>query len=265
MPSKKSSTPAASAPVSAPAPTPAPVVAAPAPVVEQKTGKTKKSKTVAPVEVPAPAPVEVPAPIPAPEPVAVPAIESSELAVGASDAATTAAENFASKSADFKAKLKQLSETLSFVKKEYEALEKATAKEIKLAKKGQRKRREPKDPNAKPKNNGFQIPVKISDELTEFLRLEKGTMISRTDVTKIIRDYVDAHNLKKPEDKRLIIVDDSLKALLRVDESVKLSFFGLQKYLARHFEIKPKVIKEKKPRAKKGDVAAAAEAPVASA
>ena len=89
------------------------------------------------------------------------------------------------------------------------------------------------DPNKPP--SGFAKPGPISDELREFLKLDKGELIARTEVTKKITEYCKEHNLQKAEDKRSIMVDKALRKLLRLGKSDELTFFNLQKYMKVHY------------------------------
>ena len=89
------------------------------------------------------------------------------------------------------------------------------------------------DPNKPP--SGFAKPGPISDELRQFLELDKGALIARTEVTKKITEYCKKHALQKAEDKRTINVDSALKKLLRLKKGDELTFFNLQKYMKIHY------------------------------
>lgn len=89
------------------------------------------------------------------------------------------------------------------------------------------------DPNKPP--SGFAKPGPISDELRQFLELDKGALIARTEVTKKITEYCKKHDLQKAEDKRTINVDSALKKLLRLKKGDELTFFNLQKYMKIHY------------------------------
>lgn len=109
-----------------------------------------------------------------------------------------------------------------------------------------------KDPNrAKRKPSGFAIPTLINDKLSDFMGVEKGSMVTRTQVTKKITSYIKENNLSKQENKRFFTPDDKLQSLLGpLDSVVKnkksgltdaeagYSYFNLQKYISHNF-IKP--------------------------
>lgn len=85
--------------------------------------------------------------------------------------------------------------------------------------------------------SGFAKPTKISDELCEFMGMEKGTELARTEVTKYIHEYIKKNELQVETNKTLIVPDSNLKNLLALDESLsnEIHFFSLQKYMNRHF------------------------------
>ena len=95
-----------------------------------------------------------------------------------------------------------------------------------------RKKRVP-NPNAEP--SGFAKPGPVSAELSKFLGLGKGELISRTAVTKRINAYCKDNNLQMAEDKRNIVPDTPLTKLLKINKDDQLTFFNLQKYMKHHF------------------------------
>jgi len=96
------------------------------------------------------------------------------------------------------------------------------------------------DPNgekaaARSKTNGFNREVKVDEELRTFLGLEEGQLISRSQVTKRINVYVKENGLKHPDNGRVIVMDDKLRALLKPPEDVQVTFLNLQKYISPHY------------------------------
>ena len=53
----------------------------------------------------------------------------------------------------------------------------------------------------------------------------------RTEVTKKIWDYIKAHNLQNPENKRMIRADDKLRAVFGQDE---VSMFEMTRLVNKH-------------------------------
>ena len=106
-----------------------------------------------------------------------------------------------------------------------------------------------KDPNrAKRKPSGFAIPTLINDKLSDFMGVDKNSMVTRTIVTKKITRYIKENNLSKQENKRFFVPDDTLQSLLgTLDNVVKnkktgltdyesgYSYFNLQKYISHNF------------------------------
>jgi len=84
------------------------------------------------------------------------------------------------------------------------------------------------------KPKGFAIPVKISNEMCEFLEMEPETFIARTDVTKLVNQYIQKNELQDPSKKTNIKPDNKLKNLLGEYEG-ELTFFTLQKHMNKHF------------------------------
>jgi hypothetical protein len=216
--SKKEVAPAA-APVVAAAPAP---VAAAAPVAEKKV--TKKAAAAAPA---AAAPV-VAAPV-----VATPAA-ATEVAA---EAPATSLDD------DLKVVLGRLTglrEVVSTMITEVKKLEKRVHREIKDARKRRRRVKAEGEEGAKPRGPSiFEIPTKVTDELCVFLGKPKGTLISRSNVTREINNYVKEKNLKNKHD---IKPDAALKKLLRLTDADNLTYFNLQRYLNTHYVKEPKVV-----------------------
>lgn len=109
------------------------------------------------------------------------------------------------------------------------ALQKDTAR---LAKESIRRPRRVADPTAEP--SGFRKPVGLSADMARFVGVEHDAKVSRNNVTKAVTTYIKAHNLQDTPDKRVILPDSVLKALLGIDEQ-KLTYFNLQSFLKKHF------------------------------
>ena len=194
--------------------------AAPAPVEAKKAGRKPAAKEAAPAVV---APV-VAAPV-----AATPAVAEAP--------ATTLDEDLKG----VLASLTTLRETVSLMITEVKRLDKRVHREIKDARKRKRRVRAEGEEGAKPRGPSiFEIPTKVTDELCVFLGHSKGTLISRSNVTKQINNYVKEKNLKNKHD---ITPDGPLRKLLQVPETEQLTYFNLQRYLNRHY------IKAEKPTA----------------
>jgi chromatin remodeling complex protein RSC6 len=125
-------------------------------------------------------------------------------------------------------------------------------KEIKsLAKIVRKVRAHQEDPTgekvkARTENSGFNRPQPVSDKLRTFLGLADGEMISRSQVTRKVNQYIKEHDLKHPDNGRIIVMDDKLKTLLDPPEGVQVTFLTMQKYISPHY-IKDEPVEAEKP------------------
>jgi chromatin remodeling complex protein RSC6 len=88
---------------------------------------------------------------------------------------------------------------------------------------------------ARASNNGFNRKQKITDELRTFMGLPAGEMASRSEVTKFLTKYIAEKGLKHPENGRQLILDDTLRTLLKPPADVQVTYLNLQKYLSPHY------------------------------
>lgn len=84
------------------------------------------------------------------------------------------------------------------------------------------------------KPKGFAVPKKVSSELCIFMDRESGSLISRTETTKYINDYIKEKNLMDKQNKCLINPDEKLRCLVGEYEG-ELTYFNIQKYMNKHF------------------------------
>lgn len=106
--------------------------------------------------------------------------------------------------------------------------------------KGSRKGRKNGGANAAPgeKRNpsGFAKPTNLSDELCDFLGIAHGSSLARTEVTRIINQYVKDNKLQNAEDRRMIVPDAKLRTIVTLGKDDKLTYFNLQSFIKRHFK-----------------------------
>jgi len=166
------------------------------------------------------------------EPVASPAVLSTQPVVADSSSVAPDSENFVKVLVDKLAALTNLNKEIQVavkqVVKDYDKLRKVVDKI--------QKKRE----NARKSPSGFAKPNKISDELCDFIGVPHGTEKSRTEITRYINNYVKEHNLNKPTNRRIILPDDKLKAILNVKDGEEVTFFILQRLISHHFPPKSK-------------------------
>ena len=164
-----------------------------------------------------------PAPTPAPQP--EPVTEATE--------AVDQTTGLTQKLSEFSAKLQQLVGLFSSVKNDFTTLEKIVSREMKAAVKASAKKRR-NTGNRKP--SGFIKPTRISDELANFLGKEIGTEMARTEVSKDINAYIQAHKLQDASNGRIIHADAKLSKLLKLQKTDELTYFNLQRYMKHHFQ-----------------------------
>jgi hypothetical protein len=90
-------------------------------------------------------------------------------------------------------------------------------------------------PTTERRPSGFVAPTLLSDELATFLGKPVGTMMARTDVSKLINKYIADNRLQDLQNGRIINPDAKLRKLLRLNNGDELTYFNLQKYMKHHF------------------------------
>ena len=68
---------------------------------------------------------------------------------------------------------------------------------------------------------------KISEELCNFIGVPHGTEKSQADITRYIIIYIKEHNLNKPTNRRIILPDDKLKNILKINNEEEVTFFNV--------------------------------------
>ncbi len=92
-----------------------------------------------------------------------------------------------------------------------------------------------KKSSTKREPSGFTKPVKLSDELSDFINVERGTKLARTEVSRHIMQYIKNNGLQDKINQRTINPDEKLKALIKIKPDEILTYFNLQRYLSPHF------------------------------
>ena len=86
--------------------------------------------------------------------------------------------------------------------------------------------------------SGFAKPGYVSDSMCYFMNVPTGTLLSRTECTKYINQYIKDNKLQG-EEKKTIVPDSPLKLLLK-DPDEPLTYFNIQGQLNHHFKPIPK-------------------------
>lgn len=85
-------------------------------------------------------------------------------------------------------------------------------------------------------NSGFMKEVSVSDDLANFLSLDKSKKYSRVVITKKLCTYITDHNLQQTQDRRIIVPNKDLSDLLQYKpvNNEPLTYFRLQRCIQRH-------------------------------
>jgi chromatin remodeling complex protein RSC6 len=82
---------------------------------------------------------------------------------------------------------------------------------------------------SKKPNAALMKPLQPSGELAAIVG---SSPLPRTEVVSKVWDYIKAHNLQNPENKREILADDKLQAVF--GGKSKVSMFEMNKHFAQH-------------------------------
>ena len=135
--------------------------------------------------------------------------------------------------------LKNLKMNITVLQNQMRTLDKNISRKLRYFNKKMKKMR--RKGNRKP--SGFAVPTKITEELSTFMGKDKDELVARTEVTKSIIKYIKDNQLEWEENKKFIDPDKTLKKLLRINEnSERLTYFNLQRFVNIHFIKKPKMI-----------------------
>ena len=89
---------------------------------------------------------------------------------------------------------------------------------------------------------GFQKPVAVHIDLLKFMGLPEGSLVSRTEASKFLYNYVNTHNLKLPNKGRFICPDETIVKLLKLPNNEPYDSFGSQKLFNHLFPLSRKAL-----------------------
>ena len=127
-----------------------------------------------------------------------------------------------------------LQQQLRTLNTQIKQLQKNYKKEVKELKRKCKKPRKGGDPTKKRAPSGFAKPTGLTPELCKFLNVSVDTKLARTQVTKEITAYIKEHSLQNQENKKIILPDKKLQALLKSGKE-EVTYFNLQKFMKVHF------------------------------
>lgn len=119
--------------------------------------------------------------------------------------------------------------------KELQAYGKALDKEFNVVSRQLMKLKKTKNKSSSRPLSGFAVPSRLTDELYEFLKIQKGTLIARKDVTKMMNEYIIEHDCRDDTDKRKIIPNEALQELFNCGPEEQITYFNLQSYMKQHY------------------------------
>ena len=186
----------------------------------RKARTTSAKKNTKETKVTAPSPAQEPVVVAAPEPVVENASPPAELSLE---------DQFK----DILTRLQQFRNLSQTLMVDVKKLQKNVNRRVRESTRKNKKRKNTDGSKRPP--SGFAKPTLISDSLCQFLGVEAGTMMARTEVTKHLTKYIKAHELQDEKNKRIINCDSALAGLLNVQPSDEVTYFNLQRYMKPHF------------------------------
>ncbi|KAL3231026.1 Protein TRI1 [Nakaseomyces bracarensis] len=116
----------------------------------------------------------------------------------------------------------------SHIKKQKEKAKAKTKVDVKKKKKAKTTKAVTKPRTENPGSKSINsLKLRLSDELSDFLG---QTELPRTQVVKLVWDYIKKHDLQSPSDRREIICDDRMRPIF----GDKVTMFSLNKVLSQH-------------------------------
>ena len=79
------------------------------------------------------------------------------------------------------------------------------------------------------------MPMKVTKDLTKFLSLKAGTLLSKKDAMQQISTYVKTTNLQLKNNRRMFKPNAKLRRLFKMEKSVPMTFVEINKYISPHF------------------------------
>lgn len=130
--------------------------------------------------------------------------------------------------------LKTLQEQVRTIRNLKKDLDKIHQKELKNVKK-KKKSDDGSKSNKEP--SGFNKPALVPVEFcSQPWGCDQGQLIPRTQLTKMVYDYIKDNNLQDPADKRIIHPDSNVKDLFHLEDGQDLEFKTFQTYMAKLYK-----------------------------
>jgi len=130
--------------------------------------------------------------------------------------------------------LKTLLDSQRSLKNLKKDLDKSHLRELKNVKK---KKKSDNNVKSNKEPSGFNKPALVPDEFCKQpWGCDEGQLIPRTQLTKMVYDYIKDNDLQDPADKRIIHPDDNVKSLFHLEPGQCLEFKTFQTYMAKLYK-----------------------------
>lgn len=83
--------------------------------------------------------------------------------------------------------------------------------------------------------SGIAKPGFISPALCNFIGVNAGTEMARTEVIKYVNKYIKEHQLQDQNNKKVIVPDAKLQTLLQSTTKDEITYFNLQTFMKPHY------------------------------
>lgn len=86
--------------------------------------------------------------------------------------------------------------------------------------------------------SGFNKPLEVPVKIQKLLKLSPDEKLPRTQITKLIYEYIKENNLQSESDKRTINPNKELQKLFGLEKNEQLSFYNIQTHLKKIYQLK---------------------------
>jgi len=134
-------------------------------------------------------------------------------------------------------KLKSLIEQQVIISEKIEYMTKRWPHEVKQVKKDTQIRTDNLMKSGVRYKAGFAKSVKLSENLTTFLKVSNDTTMSVSEIVNSITQYIRSHKLQDPSNRKAFNPDENLQNLFKQSEKKitnNYTYYGIHKYIKPH-------------------------------
>ena len=138
---------------------------------------------------------------------------------------------------DILEKMKLLMDTQLLISKKINYMAKAYPNEVKELKKDTQTRTENLIKSGVRYKKNFTESVKLSENLTKFLKVENDSKMSISEIINSITKYIRTNKLQDPDNRKAFNPDENLHQLFESSQKKKTNaytYHGIQKYIKPH-------------------------------